>query len=155
MSKSWSIGDKIEYESFALSQERFDQELFFGWDVLGPIVFKAGKRPSFEEFASTTVHTNPDLARRQGLRGTVAPGVMFIALIIDMLLGEFGLAWAEHGRLSVRFIAPAGPGDILHTSATVKELVQAPEGTQLVLDILIVNNHGARIVEGEARAQAV
>ena len=152
MARTWAIGDRIEYHNVILSQKDFDQEVLFGWEFFGPVLFEPGARPSFDDFASNTVHTNPDLARRQGLRGTIAPGTMFVAYITDMLLGELGPSWAEKGRLSVKFVGPAGSGDTLHTSATVREIVPCADGKQLMFDVSIVDQRGTQIVKGEARA---
>jgi acyl dehydratase len=69
-----------------------------------------------------------------------------------MLVRELGTAWAEHGTLSVRFVHTAGPGDTLHTSGTVRAVNPDEQGIRVLFDILVVNQHGEHIMEGEAEA---
>jgi hypothetical protein len=152
MTRKWARGDKIEYREIILTQAGMDQEARFGWERLGPIVFPPGTRPPFAAFAARNVHTSVDFARQQGLKGTIAPGIMFVGHISDMLVGELGAAWAERGEISLRFVHTAGPGDILRTSATVRGVTLGERGTRVAFDVLMVNQHAEPIVEGEAEA---
>lgn len=153
MARELALGDRIEYREVVLTQPWIDQEARFGWEFLDPIVFPPGTRPPFAMFAAKNVHTSADFARQQGLRGTIAPGIMFVGFVSDMLVRELGAAWAEHGTLSLRFVHTAGPGDRLHTSATVRAITPGEQGTRVLFDVLIVNQHGEHIVEGEVEAR--
>jgi acyl dehydratase len=77
---------------------------------------------------------------------------MFVGHVSDMLVRELGIAWAEKGRLSVRFVHTAGPGDKLYTSATVKAVALTSSGNRVTLGVRMVNQHGERVVEAEAEA---
>lgn len=152
MTRRWARGDKIEYGEIVLTQAGVDQEARFGWEFLGPFLFPPGTRPPFAAFAARNVHTSVDFARQQGLKGTIAPGIMFVGHVSDMLVRELGIAWAEKGRLSVRFVHTAGPGDKLYTSATVKAVAPTSSGNRVTLGVRMVNQHGERVVEAEAEA---
>lgn len=152
MARKWALGDRIEYREIVLTQPWIDQEAHFGWEFLDPIVFPPGTKPPFEVFAAKTVHTSADFARQQGLEGTIAPGIMFVGFASDLLVREVGSGWAEHGTLSVRFVHTAGPGDTLHTSCTVRAVNPHEQGMRVLFDVLVVNQHGEHIMEGEAEA---
>lgn len=148
--RNWLVGSRIDYHQVIVSRDDLVQELHFGWRTLGDTVFGPGKRPPFELLASQSIHTNPQVAHRYGLREVVVPGVRLFAYIADMLLSEFGMAWAECGSLSVKFVAPALAGDTLSVYATVKEVIPAERKTKLILDVSITNQHDERLVQGEA-----
>lgn len=151
MSRNWTVGDRIAYGEIVVNHDELVQEQRFGWEVLGPIAFDPGTLPPFEVMVANSVHTNPKIARRYGLRDAVVPGVRLFAYICDMFLKEFGIAWAEGGALSVKFVAPAMSGDILHTFATVKEIVSTANGTQLTFHVAVINQHDEQLVQGKAQ----
>ena len=62
--------------------------------------------------ATTTRFTSiRTFARRTPFGGTIAHGMLVLALIGEMMRGAFGEAWFSTGRLKVRFKAPTRPGD--------------------------------------------
>ena len=50
--------------------------------------------------------------------GTIAHGMLVLALIGEMMHETHGEAWLTSGRLKVRFKAPTRPGDTVTASAT-------------------------------------
>lgn len=93
------------------------------------------------------IHVNPEAARAVGLDGTIAHGMLSMAI-----LGQLLTDWLTSGRggkltrLRVRFQAMVRPGDML-TCRGVKSAAQ--EGTER-LDIWIENQRGERVVTGDA-----
>lgn len=151
MSRDWAVGNRIDYRELTVGYQELIQEQRFGWEVMGPIVFDPGTRPSFEAMVANSVHTNPSIAQRYGLRDAVVPGVRLFSYISDMFLIEFGLAWAESGTLSVKFVSPAVSEDILRISATVKEVVSEAGTTRLTFNVITVNQLNEQLVQGKAQ----
>jgi 3-hydroxybutyryl-CoA dehydratase len=65
------------------------------------------------------IHIDPEFARGTPFGGTIAHGMLVLALIGEMMHGTFGDAWSETGKLKVRFKAPTRPGDTVTASATL------------------------------------
>jgi 3-hydroxybutyryl-CoA dehydratase len=64
------------------------------------------------------IHVDETFARGTQFGGTVAHGMLVLALIGEMLHGAFGEAWLESGKLKVRFKAPTMAGETVTASAT-------------------------------------
>ena len=60
------------------------------------------------------IHVDPEFARSTPFGGTIAHGMLVLALIGEMMQASFGARWTSSGRLKVRFKAPARPGDTDH-----------------------------------------
>ena len=65
------------------------------------------------------IHVDPDFARGTPFGGTIAHGMLVLALIGEMMRGAFGEAWSETGKLKVRFKAPTRPGEAVTASAAL------------------------------------
>lgn len=97
------------------------------------------------------LHVNPAFAASTPFQGTIAHGMLVLALIGEMMHTELGGAWLERARLKVRFKAPARPGDIVTATA---ELVRR-DGDELAYDVRCANQRGETLIEGRATAGAV
>jgi len=110
------------------------------------------------------IHTDDETARKVGLEGVIAHGMLSMAF-----LGEY-LCWLAGPesvrRLSVRFIAMVKPGDTLTCRGRVKgprsgvkergvsKERQANEaGRRLQLEVWTENQRGERVTVGEAEVQ--
>ena len=63
------------------------------------------------------IHIDEAFARATPFGGTIAHGMLVLALVSEMMAAAFGEAWLTGGRLRVRFKAPARPGDTITASA--------------------------------------
>ena len=63
------------------------------------------------------IHVDPEFARTTPFGGTIAHGMLVLALIGEMMYAAFGGTWSASGRLKVRFKAPTRPGDTVTASA--------------------------------------
>jgi len=63
------------------------------------------------------IHVDPAFAATTPFGGTIAHGMLVLALIGEMMRGAFGEVWSESGKLKVRFKAPTRPGDTVTASA--------------------------------------
>jgi acyl dehydratase len=93
------------------------------------------------------IHTDDETARRIGLEGVIAHGMLSMGF-----LGEYaaGIAGPERvRRLKVRFAAMVRPGDEL----TCRGVVQKVEGGRVVLELWAENQNGDKVTTGEAEVE--
>jgi 3-hydroxybutyryl-CoA dehydratase len=65
------------------------------------------------------IHVDPAFAAATPFGGTIAHGMLVLALIGEMMRAAFGDAWSQTGKLKVRFKAPTRPGDTVTASASL------------------------------------
>jgi 3-hydroxybutyryl-CoA dehydratase len=65
------------------------------------------------------IHVDPEYARTTPFGGTIAHGMLVLALIGEMMFAAFGQNWLTSGKLKVRFKAPTRPGDTVTASAVL------------------------------------
>ncbi|TAK65754.1 MAG: acyl dehydratase [Dehalococcoidia bacterium] len=63
------------------------------------------------------IHVDPAFAAATPFAGTIAHGMLVLALIGEMMFRAFGERWLASGKLKVRFKAPTRPGDTVTASA--------------------------------------
>ena len=92
------------------------------------------------------LHLDPEFAATTRFGGTIAHGMLVLAFISEMLTTAFGPAWANTGRLKVRFRDAARPGDIAATRGRITRV----SGSHLTCEIECVNQHGTVLINGDA-----
>jgi 3-hydroxybutyryl-CoA dehydratase len=90
------------------------------------------------------IHVDPAFAT--STPGTIAHGMLVLALVGDMMYAAHGEAWSTSGRLKVRFKAPARPGDTVTASAELSKQTAAA----LDYAVRCVNQRGEILIEGRA-----
>ncbi len=93
------------------------------------------------------IHTDDETARRMGLDGVIAHGMLSMGF-----LGEYAAAIAgpqQVRRLKVRFGAMVRPGDEL----TCGGIVRRVEDGRAVLELWAQNQNGDRVTTGEAEVE--
>ena len=94
------------------------------------------------------IHTDDETARRVGLDGVIAHGMLSMAF-----LGQY-LCWLTGPesirRLTVRFVEMVRPGDVLTCHARVKALEQAAGGRRMTLELWAENQRAQQVTAGEA-----
>lgn len=91
------------------------------------------------------IHLDDDYARRMGLKGAIAHGMLTMAQLGAMLTGWIG----EEGmiaHLESRFEEMVYAGDEINFSGVIRER----EGSTLICDLAGVNQSGARVLSGWA-----
>ena len=68
------------------------------------------------------IHYDHDYAVKRGFRGTLAHGMHVMGCAVDLAAREYGPAFFRGGEVSVKWIAPVCPGDLL-------EVELGPDGT--------------------------
>jgi acyl dehydratase len=93
------------------------------------------------------IHTDDETARRVGLDGVIAHGMLSMGF-----LGEYAAAIAgprNVKRLKVRFAAMVRPGDVLTCRGTVK----AVENGRATIELWAENEQGDKVTTGEAEVE--
>ena len=96
------------------------------------------------------VHLNEEFARKNGMEGTIAHGMLILAYISEMMTASFGKSWITTGKLDVRFKAPARPGETINVSGKVIKM-ENKDGQNLIrCSVLCANSKGEQVITGEA-----
>jgi len=96
------------------------------------------------------IHTDIDVARRAGLRDTLAQGQMETVYLTELLTSFFGAAWFTTGWQKVKFLRPVYCGDKLTARGVVcGERHEGPD-TVLDLEIWVENETGEMTAAGWA-----
>jgi len=67
------------------------------------------------------IHVDPEFASGTPFGGTIAHGMLVLALIGEMMFAAYGEAWSASGKMKVRFKAPTRPGDTVTASAQLSK----------------------------------
>jgi acyl dehydratase len=93
------------------------------------------------------IHTDDETARRMGLEGVIAHGMLSMGF-----LGEYAASLAgpqKVRRLKVRFAAMVRPGDELTCRGIVREVA----GGRAVIEMWAENQEGEKVTTGEAEVE--
>ena len=94
------------------------------------------------------IHTDDETARRVGLDGVIAHGMLSMAF-----LGQY-LCWLTGPesirRLSARFVEMVRPGDVLTCRGRVKTLETEASGRWMTLELWAENQRTQQVTTGEA-----
>ena len=104
----------------------------------------------FKRGNETTIHTDAEAARREGLPAPVATGPQVAALIFRQLRMSFGRGWIEGGRCELTFRRPVQVTDFCVARGLVKRREEEPGGVRLHCDVWIENRTGDKVIVGTA-----
>jgi acyl dehydratase len=93
------------------------------------------------------IHTDDETARRVGLDGVIAHGMLSMGFLGQHVAGLAGPGMVR--RLKVRFAAMVRPGDELTCRAVVREVA----GGRALLDVWAENQRGEKVTAGEAEVE--
>ncbi len=99
------------------------------------------------------IHTDIEVARRAGLRDTLAQGQMETVYLTELLTGFFGASWFTTGWLKVKFLRPVYCGDRLTVRGAVSGERQQGADTLLDLEVWVENDKGEMTAAGWARGR--
>jgi len=99
------------------------------------------------------IHIDEAFARQTPFGGTVAHGMLCLAYVSEVMAAAFGKNWASGGRLSVRFKAPAHPGDTITTEGRVVSIVDKEGVVYANCSLSARNQKGETVVVGEAKVK--
>ena len=96
------------------------------------------------------IHVDEAFAKVTPFGGTIAHGMLVLALIGEMMHGAYGEAWLRTGKLKVRFKAPTLAGATIIASA---ELTKEAEGLAEYA-VQCATSTGEVVIEGRASVAA-
>lgn len=96
------------------------------------------------------IHVDPAYAATTPFQGTIAHGMLVLALLSEVMTRAFGEAWLSAGRLKVRFRAPARPGDTITAEGEVRRASERQGGRLIECSLRCRNQRGEDVITGEA-----
>jgi hypothetical protein len=75
-----------------------------------------------------SIHTNPDVARAAGLRGTIAQGIQSLGFICSGLVRSFGEYVFRGGYVEVAFLRPIAAADVVDVGGRIRSVTAAGAG---------------------------
>ncbi len=96
------------------------------------------------------IHVNESFAAQTALGGTIAHGMLILAYVSEQLTLAFGQSWLSGGRLSVRFKAPARPGDIVTVTGKIDSIEERNSISYANCRLECRNQKNEAIITGEA-----
>lgn len=96
------------------------------------------------------IHINESFAAQTPLGGTIAHGMLILAYISELMTQEFGISWISGGNLSIRFKAPARPGDTVTVSGIITKVTYENDCPNISCNLTCCNQKDEIIVTGGA-----
>ncbi|HRO57709.1 MAG TPA: MaoC family dehydratase [Burkholderiaceae bacterium] len=96
---------------------------------------------------NNAVHINEEFAQTTPFKGRIAHGMLTASVISAAIAGRLPGPGTVYLGQTLRFKAPVRPGDTVHASVTVKELV--PEKRRVTLTTVCMVD-GKVVIDGEA-----
>jgi 3-hydroxybutyryl-CoA dehydratase len=102
-----------------------------------------------------TIHDDDAYAKKQGLPGIIADGMISTNWILGILVDVFGDDALSAGRLRTKYIAPIHEDQVVLTCARVTSAhVDAAGATVYALDVWCEDDTGKKLTVGEAVVHA-
>ncbi len=123
---------------------------------LTPLVKPAIEQEQLRRYAEASgdfnpIHLDPDAARRVGLDGVIAHGMLSMAFlgqfVNQQIAGEPG---ARVGKLKVRYVGMVRLGDTLTCQGKITQRVEKETETAISLECRAQNQRGEQVTLGEA-----
>lgn len=95
---------------------------------------------------NNAVHIDEDFARTTPFKGCIAHGMLTAGVISAALAGHLPGPGTVYLGQNLRFMAPVRPGDTVHATVTVKELMR---GSRVVMSTVCTVG-GQVVIDGEA-----
>jgi len=96
------------------------------------------------------IHTDIEVARKAGLKDTLAQGMMESIYITELLTRFFGPSWFTTGWQKVKFIGPVYAGETLTVHGVITGEQHDAGGTRIELEVWIENAAGEMTAAGWA-----
>lgn len=97
-----------------------------------------------------TIHDDDDYAKKQGLPGIIADGMISTNWIMGLLMDTFGEEFITKGKLRTKYIAPIYEDQVVISCAKVTAI----DGDAYKLDVWCEDDTAKKLTVGEATAYA-
>ena len=101
-----------------------------------------------------TIHDDDDYAKKQGLPGIIADGMISTNWIMGLLMETFGDDFIHKGRLRTKYIAPIYENQVVISCARVTAVEQTGDVTVYRLEVWCEDDTAKKLTVGEAVAYA-
>lgn len=102
-----------------------------------------------------TIHDDDDYAKKQGLPGIIADGMISTNWIMGLLLDVFGKDFARRGKLRTKYIAPIYEDQVVISCARVTRIEPAAGGESAYhFEVWCEDDTAKKLTVGEALAYA-
>lgn len=144
---SFEIGDEIRTAPRPMTRERMRWYV----DAQPTIAADDGRIHTQDP----TIHDDDDYARKQGLPGIIADGMISTNWIMGLFFDAFGPSLAQRGRLRTKYIAPIYEDQIVICVARVKSKAAQADGTfGYLFDAWCEDDAGKKLTVGEVLIHA-
>jgi acyl dehydratase len=99
-----------------------------------------------------TIHDDDDYARKQGLPGIIADGMISTNWIMGLLMDTFGQDFIRKGRLRTKYIAPIYENQVVISCARVTGIESDGDATAYRLEVWCEDDTAKKLTVGEAVA---
>lgn len=104
----------------------------------------------------SNIHTDQEFAKTQGFDQVNADGMIMTNWCSEMMVKAFGLHYLERGELRNKYIRPVHLDVELRVRGRIKEAVATKDGGVLyVVDVWCEDQHGTKLVDGDAKVEVV
>ena len=101
-----------------------------------------------------TIHDDDAYAKKQGLPGIIADGMVSTNWILGLLVEVFGPEAATKGRLRTKYIAPIYEDQVVSACAKVTSVTSDAGKAVYDLEVWCEDDKGKKVTVGEARVYA-
>ncbi len=99
-------------------------------------------------------HSDDKFAQSQGLKASIADGMISTNWISSLLLQQFGMDYLERGELRTKYIKPIYIGTLISTHARVRSTELLDGGAiRYVLDVWCEDDKGVKLTVGDAKVE--
>lgn len=96
------------------------------------------------------LHVDVEFAGKSIFGGTIAHGTIPLACLLHSLAALCGEPWLKGAHVSVKFIAPARPGNVITAQGKLSGQTADQDGIRAVYDVSCQNQQGQSIIVGTA-----
>jgi acyl dehydratase len=101
-----------------------------------------------------TIHDDDDYAKKQGLPGIIADGMISTNWIMGLLIDTFGDDFVYKGKLRTKYIAPIYEDQVVISCARVTAIEKAGATNAYKLEVWCEDDTAKKLTVGEATAYA-
>ena len=100
----------------------------------------------------TSIHVQPEVAKKAGFETTVAQGLMSADYISEVMTTVLGKEWFENAKLSLAFVRPVLAGETLTANGRLADSVEEGAVMRRVYEVWCYNEREETVTAGTATA---
>lgn len=96
------------------------------------------------------IHIDESFAKNTDFGGIIAHGMLLISSISEMLILNFGIPWAESGRLKIKFRKPLPVGEEINTKGKISKIDNNNDGSLITCEVMCTDKDANILISGTA-----